>query len=213
MLSAATSLFPRALRASPMLARAAPVTRVPLARMPLAAPVLVRGYASAGGPSLEEIKARINEVLKSFEKVDTAKLTPTASFMNDLGLDSLDSVEVVMAIEEEFNIVRTVPNMYRRSPTPTPTPLPPSNRLWTTLPTLPMVRVRTLTQPSKRHVACSSVVLSCMGLLCRRCTHLWSPHQWALTGATCPSHPHGPSQWPGSHSPNSLQSSPVSHCS
>ncbi|CCU98901.1 unnamed protein product [Malassezia sympodialis ATCC 42132] len=104
MLTAATSMFPRALRASPMLARAAPVMRVPLARMPAAAPVLVRGYASAGGPSLEEIKARINEVLKSFEKVDAAKLTPTASFMGDLGLDSLDSVEVVMAIEEEFNI-------------------------------------------------------------------------------------------------------------
>ncbi|WFD20404.1 mitochondrial acyl carrier protein [Malassezia caprae] len=104
MLSAATSLFPRALRASPMLARTTPVMRVPLARMPAVAPVLARGYASAGGPSLEEIKARINEVLKSFEKVDAAKLTPTASFMNDLGLDSLDSVEVVMAIEEEFNI-------------------------------------------------------------------------------------------------------------
>ncbi|WFD24067.1 mitochondrial acyl carrier protein [Malassezia equina] len=102
-------MFPRALRASPMLARAAPVMRVPLARMPVAVPMMARGYASAGGPSLEEIKARINEVLKSFEKVDAAKLSPTASFMNDLGLDSLDSVEVVMAIEEEFNIVRMAP--------------------------------------------------------------------------------------------------------
>jgi len=109
-------MFPRALRASPMLARAAPVMRVPLARMPAAAPVLVRGYASAGGPSLEEIKARINEVLKSFEKVDAAKLTPTASFMGDLGLDSLDSVEVVMAIEEEFNIVRILPSHVQEIP-------------------------------------------------------------------------------------------------
>lgn len=116
MLTAATSMFPRALRASPMLARAAPVMRVPLARMPAAAPVLVRGYASAGGPSLEEIKARINEVLKSFEKVDAAKLTPTASFMGDLGLDSLDSVEVVMAIEEEFNIVRILPSHVQEIP-------------------------------------------------------------------------------------------------
>ena len=109
-------MFPRALRASPMLARATPVMRVPLARMPAAAPVLVRGYASAGGPSLEEIKARINEVLKSFEKVDAAKLTPTASFMGDLGLDSLDSVEVVMAIEEEFNIVRILPSHVQEIP-------------------------------------------------------------------------------------------------
>ncbi|KAI7004707.1 hypothetical protein KC366_g18730, partial [Hortaea werneckii] len=31
-------------------------------------------------------------------------LAPTAHFTNDLGLDSLDTVEVVMAIEEEFSI-------------------------------------------------------------------------------------------------------------
>lgn len=42
--------------------------------------------------------------MKSFEKVDSSKLTNNASFTNDLGLDSLDAVEVVMAIEEEFAI-------------------------------------------------------------------------------------------------------------
>jgi len=42
--------------------------------------------------------------LKAFEKVDPAKVTPTSSFTDDLGLDSLDAVEVVMAIEEEFGI-------------------------------------------------------------------------------------------------------------
>ena len=55
-------------------------------------------------------------MLKSFEKVDAAKLTPTASFMGDLGLDSLDSVEVVMAIEEEFNIVRILPSHVQEIP-------------------------------------------------------------------------------------------------
>lgn len=34
----------------------------------------------------------------------TPQLTPTASFTKDLGLDSLDTVEVVMAVEEEFAI-------------------------------------------------------------------------------------------------------------
>ncbi|GAA6054394.1 hypothetical protein JCM3770_002235 [Rhodotorula araucariae] len=58
--------------------------------------------ASALAP--ETIKARIEDVLKSFEKVDATKVAPTASFTNDLGLDSLDAVEVVMAIEEEFAI-------------------------------------------------------------------------------------------------------------
>lgn len=42
--------------------------------------------------------------MKSFEKVDSSKLTNNASFTSDLGLDSLDAVEVVMAIEEEFAI-------------------------------------------------------------------------------------------------------------
>lgn len=34
----------------------------------------------------------------------SAQIKPTAHFVNDLGLDSLDTVEVVMAIEEEFSI-------------------------------------------------------------------------------------------------------------
>ena len=44
------------------------------------------------------------EVVKVFEKVDPAKVTPTSSFKDDLELDSLDTVELVMAMEEEFAI-------------------------------------------------------------------------------------------------------------
>ena len=75
-----------------------------MARMPVAVPLMARGYASGGGPSLEEIKTRIADVIKSFEKVDPNAVKPEAKFTADLGLDSLDAVEVVMAIEEEFNI-------------------------------------------------------------------------------------------------------------
>ncbi len=39
-----------------------------------------------------------------FTKVNAAKVTAAARFKEDLELDSLDAVEVVMAIEEEFNI-------------------------------------------------------------------------------------------------------------
>ncbi|MEE8329178.1 MAG: acyl carrier protein [Thermodesulfovibrionia bacterium] len=36
--------------------------------------------------------------------MDIEKVTPESSFMNDLGADSLDTVELVMAFEETFNI-------------------------------------------------------------------------------------------------------------
>lgn len=52
----------------------------------------------------KEVTERILEVIKGFEKVNASKLTPASKFKEDLDLDSLDAVEVVMAIEEEFNI-------------------------------------------------------------------------------------------------------------
>ncbi|KAH8119820.1 acyl carrier protein-like protein [Phellopilus nigrolimitatus] len=61
-------------------------------------------YSAAAGLSSSDIQSRILDVLKSFEKVKANKLAPTASFSEDLGLDSLDAVEVVMAIEEEFAV-------------------------------------------------------------------------------------------------------------
>ncbi|KAF8601767.1 acyl carrier protein [Ceratobasidium sp. AG-I] len=63
-----------------------------------------RSYSAAAGLSQADIQTRVLDVLKSFEKVDPAKITPAASFTDDLGLDSLDAVEAVMAIEEEFSI-------------------------------------------------------------------------------------------------------------
>jgi len=62
--------------------------------------------AFATQPTLtkEVIQTRVLDVLKGFEKVDASKLAPASSFTEDLGLDSLDAVEVVMAVEEEFAI-------------------------------------------------------------------------------------------------------------
>ena len=48
--------------------------------------------------------ARIIAVVKAFEKVDPTKVSENALFKDDLALDSLDAVEVVMAIEDEFTI-------------------------------------------------------------------------------------------------------------
>jgi NADH dehydrogenase (ubiquinone) 1 alpha/beta subcomplex 1 len=49
------------------------------------------------------VTERILTVVKNFDQVDPAKVTAETKFA-DLGLDSLDTVEVVMAIEDEFAI-------------------------------------------------------------------------------------------------------------
>ncbi|KAG8219878.1 acyl carrier protein [Butyriboletus roseoflavus] len=61
-------------------------------------------FSAAAGLSKEDIQTRVFNVLKGFEKVDPSKLSTSASFAGDLSLDSLDAVEVVMAVEEEFAI-------------------------------------------------------------------------------------------------------------
>lgn len=47
---------------------------------------------------------RVLSVVKNFDQVDPTKVSPETKFAEDLGLDSLDVVEVVMAIEDEFAI-------------------------------------------------------------------------------------------------------------
>ena len=54
--------------------------------------------------SKDEVTERVLQVVKVFDKVDPSKVSPTATFSGDLGLDSLDTVEVVMSFEEEFGI-------------------------------------------------------------------------------------------------------------
>jgi len=64
---------------------------------------LVRQYGGAAPPlDLNLIQQRTLLVLKLYDKVDPEKLTVDTHFMKDLGLDSLDHVEVIMAIEDEF---------------------------------------------------------------------------------------------------------------
>jgi NADH dehydrogenase (ubiquinone) 1 alpha/beta subcomplex 1, acyl-carrier protein len=51
-----------------------------------------------------EVTERILTVVKNFDQVDASKVKPETKFAEDLGLDSLDIVEIVMAIEDEFAI-------------------------------------------------------------------------------------------------------------
>ncbi len=52
----------------------------------------------------DNIAAKVKEIIINELGVDPEKVTPEASFVDDLGADSLDTVELVMAFEEEFTI-------------------------------------------------------------------------------------------------------------
>ena len=47
---------------------------------------------------------RLIEIIAEQLQVDKAQIVPEASFMDDLGADSLDTVELVMALEEELGV-------------------------------------------------------------------------------------------------------------
>ena len=47
---------------------------------------------------------RVKKIVAEQLSVDINEVTPTASFQNDLGADSLDTIELVMALVEEFGL-------------------------------------------------------------------------------------------------------------
>jgi acyl carrier protein len=51
-----------------------------------------------------DIAARVKKIIEEQLGVSTEQVTNEASFIDDLGADSLDTVELVMALEEEFDI-------------------------------------------------------------------------------------------------------------
>ncbi len=51
-----------------------------------------------------ETEEKVKEIISKHLGIDIEKVTPESSFMDDLGADSLDTVELVMAFEETFNI-------------------------------------------------------------------------------------------------------------
>jgi len=50
------------------------------------------------------IEEKVKSIIADQLSVDEAAVKPEASFINDLGADSLDTVELIMALEEEFGI-------------------------------------------------------------------------------------------------------------
>ncbi|OCR01142.1 acyl carrier protein [Oscillatoriales cyanobacterium USR001] len=52
----------------------------------------------------DSIFARVTKIVADQLEVDRSKIKPESNFAQDLGADSLDTVELVMALEEEFDI-------------------------------------------------------------------------------------------------------------
>jgi acyl carrier protein len=53
---------------------------------------------------MSDIDAKVKSIIVEKLGVDEKEVTPEASFTNDLGADSLDTVELIMEFEKEFNI-------------------------------------------------------------------------------------------------------------
>ena len=51
---------------------------------------------------MSEIQDQVKKIVVDHLGIDESKVVPEAKFINDLGADSLDTVELVMAFEEEF---------------------------------------------------------------------------------------------------------------
>lgn len=54
--------------------------------------------------SEKSIEEKVKDIIVEQLGVNAEQVTPAASFIEDLGADSLDTVELVMAFEEEFNV-------------------------------------------------------------------------------------------------------------
>lgn len=53
---------------------------------------------------MSDVQERVKKIVVEHLGVEEAKVVPSASFIDDLGADSLDTVELVMAFEEEFAV-------------------------------------------------------------------------------------------------------------
>ncbi len=58
----------------------------------------------ATGDKLKEITEKVKQIISEQLGVEEGEVTSSASFVDDLGADSLDTVELVMALEEHFDI-------------------------------------------------------------------------------------------------------------
>jgi acyl carrier protein len=65
---------------------------------------VVQDFVKANEPKTTDVYERLKKILMEHLNLDPERITPTASLIDDMGADSLDQVELVMACEEEFGI-------------------------------------------------------------------------------------------------------------
>ena len=61
-------------------------------------------FGKKGSVNMSDVADRVRKIVVEHLNVDPEKVTEKASFIDDLGADSLDQVELVMAFEEEFSV-------------------------------------------------------------------------------------------------------------
>jgi acyl carrier protein len=61
-------------------------------------------FTYSGDCTMADVAAKVKEIIMNKLGVDEGQVVPEASFTNDLGADSLDTVELVMEFEKAFNI-------------------------------------------------------------------------------------------------------------
>ena len=62
------------------------------------------GFISSKDEKMSDVADRVKKIVIEHLNVEAEKVTENASFIDDLGADSLDTVELVMAFEEEFSV-------------------------------------------------------------------------------------------------------------
>ena len=61
-------------------------------------------FASFFNPKISDIAEKVKSIIVEKLGVEASEVTPEASFTNDLGADSLDTVELIMEFEKEFSV-------------------------------------------------------------------------------------------------------------
>jgi acyl carrier protein len=84
--------LPRVIAGSILVSDRAPHLRIPVFKTPV------------GEADMSSVEERVQKIIAEQLSVSEDQVTSEASFVDDLGADSLDTVELVMALEEEFEI-------------------------------------------------------------------------------------------------------------